>query len=108
MNIRLAEENDFKKLAEIKWEHCAEDDIVYGESNLKGCDKNNFITEFVEFLKTDTSYKIFIAEKDREIVSSMYLSLIPKLPKPNGNSKYIGYLTNVFTKKEFRNNGVGT
>ena len=38
----------------------------------------------------------------------MFVYLIPKLPKPNGNAKYIAYLTNVYTKKEYRNKGIGT
>ena len=40
MNIRLASENDYKELAEMKWLHCEEDDAVYGEQNLKNCNKS--------------------------------------------------------------------
>ena len=42
------------------------------------------------------------------VVSAMFVYLISKLPKPNGNAKYIAYLTNVYTKKEYRNKGIGT
>ena len=42
------------------------------------------------------------------VVSAMFVYLIPKLPKPNGNAKYIAYLTNVYTKAEYRNKGIGT
>ena len=38
----------------------------------------------------------------------MLVHMIPKLPKPNGNAKYIAYLTNVYTKPQYRNKGVGT
>ena len=37
----------------------------------------------------------------------MFLGILPKLPKPNSNSKSIGYLTSVFTRKEYRNLGIG-
>ena len=92
----------------MKWEHSAEDDIDYDEHNLNGVDKNEFIGEFVGFLKKHTEYKIFIAEDNGILDSAMFLHLIPKLPKPNGNAKYIAYLTNVYTKKTYRNQGIGT
>ena len=46
MNIRLAEEKDYNELALMKWEHCGEDDVDYGEHNLDGVDKEEFINEF--------------------------------------------------------------
>ena len=48
--IRLAEEKDFLQLAEMKWEHSAEDDITYGETNIVGIDKQGFINEYIPFL----------------------------------------------------------
>lgn len=108
MQIRLADEKDFLQLAELKWLHCAEDDVDYGEHNLDGANKDDFILEFTDFLKADKNYKTFVVEEDNVIISAMSVYLIPKLPKPNGNAKYIAYLTNVFTKKEYRNNNVGT
>ena len=38
----------------------------------------------------------------------MFVYLIPKTPKPNRNQKYISYLTNVYTRKEYRNKNIGT
>lgn len=38
----------------------------------------------------------------------MYVYIVPKIPKPNGNSKAIAYLTNVYTRKQYRNKGIGT
>lgn len=108
MKIRIANETDYNELALMKWEHGAEDDIDYGEHNLDGEDKSGFIKEFVDFLKTHKEYRIFVAEENSIVVSAMFVYLIPKLPKPNGNAKYIAYLTNVYTKKEYRNKGIGT
>lgn len=53
-------------------------------------------------------YEIIVAEVNGIVVSAMFVYLISKLPKPNGNAKYIAYLTNVYTKKEYRNKGIGT
>ena len=108
MKTRIANETDYNELALMKWEHGAEDDIDYGEHNLDGADKSGFIKEFVDFLKTHKEYRIFVAEENSIVVSAMFVYLIPKLPKPNGNAKYIAYLTNVYTKKEYRNKGIGT
>ena len=108
MEIRLANEPDYKELALMKWEHGAEDDIDYGEHNLDGVNKDEFIEEFVAFLKAHKGYNIIVAEENGVVVSAMFVYLIPKLPKPNGNAKYIAYLTNVYTKKEYRNKGIGT
>ena len=108
MNIRYAEEKDFLQLAEMKWLHCEEDDIDYNENNLEGVDKGTFISEFVTFLKSNRDYKIFLAEDGGIVISVMFIYMIPKVPKPNRSDKYIAYLTNVFTRKEYRNKNVGT
>ena len=108
MEIRLANEADYNELALMKWEHGAEDDIDYDEHNLDGVNKDEFVEEFFAFLKAHKEYDIIVAEKNGIVVSAMFVYLIPKLPKPNGNAKYIAYLTNVYTKKEYRNKGIGT
>ena len=108
MIIRKAEEKDFIRLAKMKWQHCAEDDEDYGENNLKNVDKNDFIEKFIDFLTAHKEYNIWVAEVGGKIVSAMFVYMIPKTPKPNGKSKYIAYLTNVFTIKEYRNQQIGT
>ena len=108
MKIRFANEAEYNELALMKLEHGAEDDIDYGEHNLDGVDKEAFIKEYVSFLRTHREYEIVVAEDNGIVVSAMFVYLIPKLPKPNGNAKYIAYLTNVYTKKEYRSKGVGT
>ncbi|MEG2289387.1 MAG: GNAT family N-acetyltransferase [Clostridium sp.] len=108
MEIRLGEKKDYLQLAEMKWLHMEDDDISYNEDNLKGVDKESFIYDFVSFLESDNNYKIFIAEDKDVIISAMYLCIIPKLPKPNRNSESIAYLTSVYTRKDYRNQNVGT
>ena len=108
MIIRKATEKDYFCLAEMKWQHCLEDDEDYGENNLKNVDKDDFIEKFIDFLTAHKEYKIWVAQVYDKIVSAMFVYMIPKTPKPNGNSKYIAYLTNVFTAKEFRNQKIGT
>ena len=108
MEIRIAKEQDYAQLAEMKWLHCEEDDVDYGENNLINANKDKFITEFIEFLFEHKDYKIFVACDESIITSAMFIYLIPKTPKPNRDSRYIAYLTNVYTNKHFRNKSVGT
>ncbi|MBD5093804.1 MAG: GNAT family N-acetyltransferase [Subdoligranulum sp.] len=106
--IRLAEEKDYLQLATMKWQHSQEDDEDYGEGNLEGVVKQEFINSFVDFMKIQKSYTVFVVEENEVVISSMFVSIIPKVPKPNGKSKSIAYLTNVYTLKEYRNSGIGT
>ena len=108
MEIRFAEEKDYLQLAEMKWLHGGEDDIDYGEKNLVGADKNLFMDEFVRFLQEHKEYLIFVVADGNTVASAMFVYMIPKVPKPNGKAKYIAYLTNVYTRKEYRNQGIGT
>ena len=106
--LRQAGEQDYAQLAEMKWLHCQEDDADDGESNLAGVDRAAFAGAFVAFLKNQTTYRIFIAcDRDR-VASAMFVGLIPKVPKPNRKSESIAYLTNVYTRKEYRGQGIGT
>lgn len=106
--IRLAEKKDFHQLAEMRWQHSAEDDITYGTTNVVGVDKRTFIDEYVSFLNNDPSYKIFVMEQEEVIISAMYVTFLRKIPKPKVNESYIAYLTNVHTLREYRNRGNGT
>lgn len=108
MKIRMADERDYYELAVMKWEHGAQDDADYGENNLDEINKDEFIGGFIKFLGEQTEYKIFIAEDNAKAVSVMFVHLIKKLPKLNGNAKYIAYITNVYTKKAYRGKGIGT
>lgn len=108
MELRLAKESDYLQLAEMKWLHCEEDDIDYNSKYLVGVEKKEFIDEFVRFLYEHTEYKIFVACENDIVISSMFAYIIPKTPKPNRKQKYISYLTNVYTLKEYRNKRVGT
>lgn len=96
------------QLAEMKWLHGMEDDVDYNEHNLEGVNRQIFISDFVDFLKSNKDYIIFVAEENDTVVSAMFIHMIPKIPKPNGQAEYIAYLTNVFTIKEYRNKKIGT
>ena len=108
MELRMAQEKDYMRIAEMKWLHCEEDDADYNTTNLAGADKNKFLEEFIGFLNEHKEYKIFVASDNDVVISSMMVYVIPKTPKPNRKQQYISYLTNVYTLKEYRNKRIGT
>ncbi len=108
MEIRLAQEKDYLQLAEMKWLHAEEDDADYGENNLAGVSKAQFIKEFTRFLQEQHTYQIYVVCEGDVVASAMFVCLIPKVPKPNGKARFVAYLTNVFTRREYRNQRLGT
>ena len=107
MIYRQATESDFPQLAELRWIHLSEDEE---EKDLSCYDKKIFLKEFTKFLKQELkrNYRCFVAEDKNQIISNIYLGLIPKTPKPYPDTRQIGYITNVHTLKAYRSQGVGT
>ena len=52
-------------------------------------------------------WAVWVAESRGEIVAHAYVGLIEKIPRPAPGSRWIGYLTNVYTRAERRNEGIG-
>jgi ribosomal protein S18 acetylase RimI-like enzyme len=50
----------------------------------------------------------WVAQQDAQIVSHIYIQGVPKVPKPNRLDDAIGYVTNVYTRPAYRNQGIGT
>lgn len=53
-------------------------------------------------------WTVWLAEANGEILSHVYVGLIEKIPRPTRESRWIGYVTNVYTSPEHRGQGVGT
>ncbi|WP_130805506.1 GNAT family N-acetyltransferase [Senegalia massiliensis] len=105
MIYRLARESDISMLSEMRWEHEYEEEGKFDTS------KEDFIKACKLFLgdglKNDT-WDYWVAEENNIIISNIYINRIRKVPKPQKLFAEIGYVTNVYTKPEFRNKGVGT
>jgi len=102
--FRTATSEDRLQLANLRWAH--ENDL----RDLHGYDKDKFLEEFCRFLdSTDGQrFTIWVAEDKGRIVSNVFLLLIRKVPKPHRLYSQIGYITNVQTVTEYRNQGIGT
>ena len=53
-------------------------------------------------------WQIWLAEIDGRIVSHVYVALVDKVPRPLREHRRIAYLTNVYTRPEFRGRGMGS
>ncbi|MFR6561551.1 MAG: hypothetical protein ACLUR5_05870 [Eubacterium ventriosum] len=42
-----------------------------GSDNIKGIESDEFIKEYINFLKTESVYKIFIMEKNEQIIAAI-------------------------------------
>ena len=89
MIIELANENDYFEVAQMRWVHAVEDDKVYREKNTNNVDKDKYINKVIEFLKEKKEYKIFVAKENGNILASMFIYLVPKIPTPNGNQNML-------------------
>lgn len=108
MQFRLAENKDIDQLIQMRWNFTLEDNQskTYTEDDLK-----TFKLECRSFLETATkseNWFIWVAEKEGEIVSHIYIQLIHKVPRPGRITKPFAYMTNVFTIEKYRNRGIGS
>ncbi|SEN74706.1 GNAT family N-acetyltransferase [Paenibacillus sp. OV219] len=107
--IRLATVNDISELAQIRYTFTVED---YPELRQGAEGEEQFYrtcSAFLEQAITGGDWFIWVAEEDERIVAHMYLQLIHKVPRPGRvRDPYFGYVTNVYTRPDYRGRGIGT
>ena len=69
MELRMAQEKDYKQLAEMKWLHCEEDDADYHTTRLDGVDKNKFLEELETIKITSDKIQSMLREIKEIIIS---------------------------------------
>lgn len=52
-------------------------------------------------------WTVWVAESGAEIVSHVFVGLIEKVPRPTREPRWIGYVTNVYTRPQYRGQGIG-
>lgn len=106
MVYRTATTSDLVALADLRWEHWAEDTRA-----APVVDQDEFRREFVLRLRPwleSGLLTVWVAEANGEIVANIYVERIVKVPKPNKLDDSYGYVTNVHTRHAHRNQGVGS
>lgn len=101
MIYRIAEKKDFRDLALMRW------DFTLDGRNLEALDlnKDEFMEECIQFFREGTEnglWSHWIAVDDHVVVTSISVNHIRKVPKPTLYVDEYAYVTNVYTKPEYR------
>lgn len=104
MEYRLAKHDELEQLAHLRWAMWEED----GEDPAQ-LEQATFVAEFVRWLeqRLGDNWFAFCAIENGEVVSQIYIQRIEKAPKPSAPVDAFGYVTAVYTKRGYRNKGVG-
>jgi GNAT superfamily N-acetyltransferase len=105
VTIRLASHGDVAQLIEMRRDFTLED----FESDTAPASPGfpNDCRIFLDGAITSGRWHIWVAEVGERIVSHAYLALIDKVPRPIRENARIAYLTNVYTRPDYRGQGIG-
>lgn len=106
MNFRLANKEDFEQLANIRWDFRMES----GEEKA-AMSREDFVAECINFFesKAENGYHFYwVAELNGEIIAQVFVHKVDMIPRPCKIDDQFGYLTNDYTKPEYRNQGIGS
>lgn len=103
---RQATASDIDQLVDLRWAFRTE----LGETNpklaigdfRKGCKK--FLADGLQ----SGQWIYWIAEDEEKIVSHAFVQKVSMIPNPNRIQDEWGYLTNCYTKPEYRSQGIGS
>lgn len=103
MDYRLATEDDAHRLSELRWEH------KDSETPFDPAGKDDFILFCSNHLKKALKNELFcwVAVDNGLIVSTLYISAVRKIPKPDKPNGFWGYVTGVYTIPHLRGKGIG-
>jgi GNAT superfamily N-acetyltransferase len=102
--IRLAEERDIAQLIEMRRDFTLEDPYP-DASPRSGYDDD--CRAFLLSAIAGGRWHIWVAEVDERIVAHAFVALIDRVPRPTTERAHLAYLTNVYTRPEFRGHGIG-
>jgi GNAT superfamily N-acetyltransferase len=107
MNVtyRQATIYDVSQLSELRWSFKTE-----GLSPIEVHGKDHFLIECCKFLEQGLEtgrWCCWLAQISNDIISNVFIQRIQKVPKPGKFLNEFGYLTNIYTKPEFRGQGIG-
>lgn len=107
MNYRTATAADAQTLATLRWQfHIETHPAPWTDS-----DRTDFIHECASWFATELasgSTVVWVADNAGMIISQICIRIVRKIPTPRKFENYIGYITNVYTLPDYRNQGIGT
>jgi len=105
IQYREAIPSDAASLAELRWE------FRFGSrSGPTAVSPSEFQRVFSEYISQSIEsgeWVVWVAELSGEIIAHIYMHVFRKLPNPYAIEKYLGYISNVYTRPAFRSSGIG-
>ena len=105
IQYRKAISSDAATLAELRWE------FRYGSrSGPTAVSSTEFQHIFAEYISRSIEsgeWVVWVAELSGEIIAHVYMHVFRKLPNPYAIEKYLGYISNVYTRPAYRSSGIG-
>jgi GNAT superfamily N-acetyltransferase len=105
MIFRLATKADIAALVDMRWDYTTD------RAQRTGKEYEQFRQYCATFLQRSLAgglWAVWVAEShNNEIVSHIYLQIIEKVPKAKRLRNMFVYMTNVYTKPEWRGQGIG-
>jgi len=105
MNYRPATESDLPQLAQMRWDFRTE----YGIP-AEALSKDEFLAGCLDFFKrglAEDRWVAWVVEEEGRILAHAFVQRIPKLPSPKALQRQYGYVSNVYTRPEYRDQGIG-
>jgi len=106
IQYRLAGPADLAQLAEMRWQFRTE-----GKVPPAGVCQDAFVAACLAFFQdafASGRWVCWIAEEDGTILAHVFIQRIAKIPKPTHLKSEFGWVTNVYTRPERRNQEIGT
>lgn len=98
--------DDIPALARMRWDFRIEERPALADSE----DHAPFLRQCEAWIRQRVAlgtWTIWLAEVDGEIVSHIFVNLVDKVPSPGRAIDRFGYVTNVYTRPEWRGHGIG-
>ena len=106
MVIRKATLDDLELLVKLRIDYLLEENKVQSLNDLENI-KIKCREYFTKWLENN-GFVAFIAEKDNEVYSTAFLSIVERPPRKATSSYLVGTVYNVFTYPQYRNKGIAT
>jgi GNAT superfamily N-acetyltransferase len=105
LTYRLALEDDAGSLAQLRWDFRS-----YDLKDPAGTDKNAFINDCAAYFRQSLAsgeWHCWVTEFEGQIIATLFIHVIRKIPKPTRFDNRFGYVSSVYTRPEYRSQGIG-
>ena len=105
MIYRPAVADDFEQLARLRWDFRTE--YTQDPPPIPWEAFRQMMLDFLRQAFESGEWTVWVAEEEGQIVAQAFIRRIQKVPRPAKVQPAFGYVTNVFTRPAYRNQGVG-